>query len=53
MENRDEGLELLHYQSKLQDYIFWKSRKQFALLMENFVNDSIEMEQFKTAFSRL
>nr|WPV76441.1 hypothetical protein [Naviculales sp.] len=52
-ENRDEDLELLHYQSKLQDYIFWRSREQFALLMENFVNDSIEMEEFKIAFSRL
>jgi len=52
-ENRDEYLELLHYQSKLQDYIFWKSREQFALLMENLVNDSIDMEQFEIAFSRL
>ena len=52
-ENRDEDLELLHYQSKLQDSIFWKSREQFALLMENFVNDSIDMEEFEIAFSRL
>jgi hypothetical protein len=52
-ENRDEYLELLHYQSKLHDYIFWKSRKQVALLMENLVNDSIDMERFEIAFSRL
>jgi hypothetical protein len=52
-ENRDESSELLHYQSKLQDSIFWKSRKQFALLMENLVNDSIDMEQFEIAFSLL
>jgi len=52
-ENRDECLELSRYQSKIQNYIFWKSREQFALLMENFVNDSIEMEEFENAFSRL
>lgn len=52
-ENQDEGLELLHYQSKLQDYIFLKSREQFALLMENYVNDSIDMEEFEIAFSLL
>jgi hypothetical protein len=52
-ENRDEYLELSRYESKLQDFIFWKSREQFALLMENFVNDSIDMEQFEIAFSQL
>jgi hypothetical protein len=52
-ENRAEDSELLHYQSKLQDSIFWKSREQFALLLENFVNDLINMEEFEIAFSRL
>ena len=52
-ENRDEDLELLHYQSKLQDYIFWESREQFALLMKNLGNGSIDMEEFKISFSRL
>lgn len=51
-ENRDEYLELLHYRGTLEDYTFWKSREQFVLLMENFVNDSIDMEQFQIAFSR-
>ena len=52
-ENRDEGLELLHHQSKLQDSIFWKSREQFVLCMKNYVHDSIDFEHFKIAFSRL
>ena len=51
--DREKDSELLHYQSKLQDSIFWKSRDQFALLMENFINDSIDMEEFEIAFSRL
>jgi hypothetical protein len=50
--NRDEYLELLHYRGRLEDHAFWKSREQFVLLMENFVNDSIDIEQFKIAFSR-
>ena len=53
MENRDEYLEFLHYQSRVEDSIFWKSREEFAFLMENLINDSIDMEQFKIAFSRL
>jgi hypothetical protein len=53
LEKRDEYLELSRYQSTLQDSIFWKSREQFALLMENLVNDSSDMEEFKIAFSRL
>ena len=39
--------------SKLQDSIFWKRKKQFALLMENLVTDSIDMEEFEIGFSRL
>jgi len=53
MENREDYLELLHYRGTLEDYIFWKSKDQFVLWMDNFVNDSIDMEQFKIAFSRL
>jgi len=52
-EKRDEFFELLHYQSKLQDYIFWTRRKEFVLCMENYVHDSIDFEHFEMAFSRL
>ena len=51
--NRDEYLELLHYRGRLEDHAFWKSREQFVLLMENFIHDSIDMEQFEITFSRL
>lgn len=52
-ENRDQGSELLHYQSKLQDSIFWKRKEQFVLCMKNYVHDSIDFEHFKIAFSQL
>ena len=48
-ENRDEYMELQEYRSALYHHIFWKSRE----LMENFIHDSIDMEQFEIAFSRL
>lgn len=52
-ENRNEYMELLHYRGRLEDHAFWKNRKQFVLLMENYVQNSIDMEEFETAFSRL
>ena len=45
--------ELSNDDSKLQDSIFWKRKEQFALLMENLVTDSIDMEEFKIGFSLL
>ena len=51
LENRDEYTELQEYRCALYHYIFWKSKEQFVLLMENLVNDSIDMEKFEIAFS--
>jgi hypothetical protein len=45
--------ELSNYDSKLQDFIFWKRREKFALLMENLLTDSINMEEFQIGFSLL
>ena len=52
-ENQDEYFELLDYRCALEDHIFWKNRRQFVLLMENFINDSIDGQQFKDSFSGL
>ena len=52
-ENRDQYIELLHYQGRLQDHAFWNNREQFVLLMENFIHNSIDMEEFEIAFSQL
>ena len=52
-ENRNEYMELLHYRGRLEDQAFWTNRKEFVLYMENYVNDSIEFEDFEIAFSRL
>ena len=43
--------ELTQFHIILFNDIFWRRRKQFALLMEKFVNDFIKMEQFEIEFS--
>lgn len=52
-ENQDEYMELLHYRGRLEDHAFWNNREQFVLLMENFIHNSIDMEEFEIAFSIL
>jgi hypothetical protein len=52
-ENRDEYMELQKYRCALYHHIFWKSKEEFALLMENYLHDSIDFEHFKITFSRL
>ena len=51
IEKRNEYLELTRYQCMVNDCIFWKRKEQFALLMENLVTDSIDMEEFEIGFS--
>ena len=46
-------MELQKYRCALYDHICWKSKEQFVLLMDNFIQDSIDMEQFEIAFSQL
>lgn len=52
-ESPKEHDELTEFRIVLFDDIFWRRRKQFALIMEKFVDDSIHMEQFETEFSLL
>lgn len=52
-ENKDEYMELQEYRCALYHHIFWKSKEQFVLLMDNFIHDFIDMEQFEIAFSQL
>ena len=46
-ESRDEYLELAGYKASIEEYIFWKSRTLFLLLMEKFVNRIISGEEFR------
>jgi hypothetical protein len=53
LENQDEYMELQEYRCALYHHIFWKSKEEVALLMENYLHDSIDFEEFKIAFSGL
>ena len=37
-ENQEDHLELLKYGAAVENYIFWKNKDQFVLLIENFIN---------------
>ncbi len=52
-ENQKEYDELIEYRIMLFDDLFWRRRKQFISLMEKFVNDSVDIEQFEIKFSLL
>ena len=52
-ENRNEFVKLQTYRSIVSDNVFWKSKQQFLLLMENYVNDWIDLKKFEFAFSEL
>jgi len=53
IEDPEAYAELTQYQVYLQDHIFWSKRKKFFLVMKSFVDDSLELEQFKIDFTLL
>ncbi len=52
-ENKKEYKELNKYRIMLFDNLFWLRKNQFVSLMEKFINDSIDIEQFEIEFSLL
>ncbi len=52
-ENPKKRMELLNYQIVLSDHIFWVEREEFLVIIEKFLNNTIEFEQFEEEFSKL
>jgi hypothetical protein len=52
-ENEKDYLELCDYQAALEDNAFWKNRRQFALLMDNFIHGIIDGQEFSDSFCGL
>ena len=52
-ENPKKRMELLNYQIVLSDHIFWVEREKFLVIIEKFLNNTIEFEQFENQFSKL
>jgi hypothetical protein len=52
-ENPEDYSELVKYEIIIYEHIFWTRRKDFVLLMKNFIDNIIDFEEFETAFSLL
>jgi hypothetical protein len=52
-EKEKDFLELCRYEGAIQEHIYWKNRRQFALLMESFFNKRIDGEELSEDFSAL
>lgn len=52
-ENREEYLELLHYEIAIEEQIFWTNRGKFFLVLKDFLDNIINFDEFETAFTLL
>ena len=52
-ENPKKRMELLSYQGVLSNHLFWLEREKFLVIIEKFLNNTIEFEQFEDEFSKL
>ena len=52
-ENPQKYNELLNYQGILANHLFWLEREEFLGIIEKFLNNTIEFEQFEDEFSKL
>ena len=52
-ENRAEALELLDYDIAVEEQVFWTHREDFLLIMKSFLDNSLNFDEFETAFSLL
>ena len=41
------------YQGVLANHLFWVEREEFLVIIEKFLNNTIEFEQFEEEFSKL
>ena len=52
-ENPEEYSELLDYNIAVEEQVFWTHRREFFLVMKNFLNNIINFDEFETAFTLL
>lgn len=53
IENQKEGLELSEYNIAVEEQIFWTNRREFFLVMKDFLDNIINFDEFETAFTLL
>jgi hypothetical protein len=53
LENPEEYFELSKYNIAVEEQVFWTHRKEFFLVMKNFLDNIINFDEFETAFTLL
>ena len=51
LENPEEDYELSKYNIGVEEQVFWTHREKFVLIMENFLDNILDFDEFETAFS--
>lgn len=53
LENPKEWSELCAYNIAVEEQVYWTHRKDFLIIMKNFIDDIIDFDEFETEFSIL
>jgi hypothetical protein len=52
-ENLEEYSELLRYDIAVEEQVFWTHREDFLQIMKNFIDNTINFDEFETTFTLL
>ena len=53
IEDPKASFELTNYQISVEEQVFWTHRQNFFLIMESFINNILDFDEFENAFSLL
>lgn len=53
LESPEENSELSKYNIVVEDYVYWTHRENFVLIMKNLLDNTLDFDEFETAFSLL
>ena len=53
LENPEEDYELSKYNIGVEEQVFWTHRENLVIIMNNFLDNIIDFDEFETAFSLL
>ena len=53
VEDPKASFELTNYQISVEEQVFWTHRQNFFLIMESFINNILDFDEFENAFSLL
>ena len=52
-ENPEEDFELCRYNVGVEEEVYWTHRENFIIIMNNFVDNNLDFDEFEIAFSVL